>query len=204
MQTIPSYTKHSMEQSPSWRANRFSASQEIPLILWNPKVHYDIHKCPPPVPTLIQINPVQASPPYFLKIHFNIILQSTSGFSLCATCPAHFILDLITQIIFGEEYRSLRSSLFLIHLMSIHLYYISLDVFSFHVFMPISRKHVTCSPCIPHVLSIQPSIMLSLYYYFISSINYEASYYITFSNPLLLQLSFITSPYTDIFTPQHS
>jgi len=30
-----------MEQSPSWEANRFSASQEIPRILWNPKVIAD-------------------------------------------------------------------------------------------------------------------------------------------------------------------
>ena len=30
----------SMEYSPSWEANRFSASQEIPRILWNRKVHY--------------------------------------------------------------------------------------------------------------------------------------------------------------------
>ena len=30
---------YSMQQSPSWEANTFSASQKIPPILWNPKVH---------------------------------------------------------------------------------------------------------------------------------------------------------------------
>jgi hypothetical protein len=33
-----------MKQSPSWEANRFVASQEIPRVLLNPKVHNRIHK----------------------------------------------------------------------------------------------------------------------------------------------------------------
>ena len=74
------HVTNSMEHIPSWEANRFSASQ-IPCIVWNPKVHYQSHKSPPPVPVLSQINPVHTLLFHFLKNHFNIILSSIPGSS---------------------------------------------------------------------------------------------------------------------------
>ena len=62
---------HSTEQSPSWEANRFSASQEIPHISRNPKVHYRTHKRPPPVSILGQPNPVHIPTSHLLEIYLN-------------------------------------------------------------------------------------------------------------------------------------
>jgi hypothetical protein len=73
----------SMEQSPSWEANHFSASQEIPRILKNPKVHYHIHNSPPTVSILSHGNAIHAPPPgqLVLIFNYNIILPSTRGSS---------------------------------------------------------------------------------------------------------------------------
>ena len=68
---------YSMVQSPSREANWFAASQEIPRILWDPKVHYRTHKRPPPVSILGQPNPVHIPTSHFLEIHSNIIRPST-------------------------------------------------------------------------------------------------------------------------------
>jgi hypothetical protein len=54
---------YSIEQSHSWETKPFLASQEIQRISWSLRVHYSVCKIPPPVPILIQINPVHGPQP---------------------------------------------------------------------------------------------------------------------------------------------
>ena len=119
-------------QSPSWEAQWFAASQEIPRISRNPKVQYPTHKRPPTVSILGQPNPVHIPTPNLLEIHPNIIHPSTPrsphwspslrfprqdsihplSSPIRATCPAHLILlDFITRTVLVEEYKSFSSSL---------------------------------------------------------------------------------------------
>jgi len=123
---------YSMVQSPTWEANWLAASQEIPRISRNLKVHYRTHKRPPPVSILGQPNPVHIPTPHLLEIYPNIIHPSTLrspqwspylrfphqdpihtlSSPIRATCPAHLILlDFVTRTILGEKYKSFSSSL---------------------------------------------------------------------------------------------
>jgi hypothetical protein len=115
-----------MELSPSPEAANHAATEKYPNILWNPKVHYHVHKSPRLVPILRQINKIHTFPSYPSKIHFNIVHPLTSlssqwlfpsGFPtnilyafllspIRAACHAQLILlDLITLIVLGEEYK---------------------------------------------------------------------------------------------------
>ena len=71
---LPSY---SIVQSPCSEANWFAASQEIPRISRNPKVHYRTHKRPPPISILGQPNLVNLPTSHLLEIRPNIIHPST-------------------------------------------------------------------------------------------------------------------------------
>ena len=118
-----------MGQSP-W----FSASQEFPRILWNPIMLYRFHQILPLVPILGQINPVHApfsshSWIFILILSYYLHLGRAGGLFTSGlpckilsvrisplpahtTCSVHVILpDLITRLMFGEQYRPWSSSL---------------------------------------------------------------------------------------------
>jgi hypothetical protein len=109
------------KQNLSSEANSFPASQKIPRLLWNPNVHYRLRNSLPQS----QLNPLHDLTPY-VRVVLILVLSSyplpchrsglpISFFSqntlllistLRATWPVHlFVLDFITLILSGEEYK---------------------------------------------------------------------------------------------------
>jgi hypothetical protein len=118
-----------MEQSPCWESNISSASQEIPCILFNWKVHYHVHNSSPLVPIWARwiqsmpCHPVSWTFVYsssyaqvFQVVHF-FYLPHRNHLCMFFLCHMFFMVEpfhvcnLITQIIPGEKYRSWSSSL---------------------------------------------------------------------------------------------
>ena len=151
-----------------WKGIRFSASQEMPCILWNPKLHYRVYKIPPPVPVLSQVSPVHVPHPtswrYILILSCHLLVGLPSGlfpsgfptktlytpllFPICATCPAHLILlNLCTQIIVGMDYSSLSSSLW--------------NLLHFHVTSSLLGPIILFSTLFSNTLSIHTSLNVS-------------------------------------------
>ena len=80
--SLPTYLPtYLTEQSTFCAANSPQLVKKSPKFCGTQRFITAFTNTPAPVPVLSQINPVHASPPHFLKIHFNIFLPSTSGSS---------------------------------------------------------------------------------------------------------------------------
>jgi hypothetical protein len=93
-----------MELSPSRQATICTTTQELPNILWNPKAQYSVHKSPPLVAILGQINPVNATPSCLCKICLMFFSHLRLGLP-----SGLFISGFTTQILYALPFRLIRA-----------------------------------------------------------------------------------------------
>jgi hypothetical protein len=87
-----------MDLSPSWGEPKSAATQEFPRNSWNPKVHYRVHKSPPPVSILSQINPIHTIPSYLRSI---LILSTHLRLGLpSGLFPSGFLTNILYAFLF--------------------------------------------------------------------------------------------------------
>jgi hypothetical protein len=98
-----------IELSPSWEAASCAPTEELPSILWNPDIHYRVHRNTPFVPILSQIDPVHPlslgsililsthlrlglpSGLFFLAFPAISCMHSSSSHSCYMPCPSHHL-----------------------------------------------------------------------------------------------------------------
>jgi hypothetical protein len=92
-----------MEQIHYSGATSSAATQKFANMLWSTKVHYSVHKSPPLIPILSQINPAHSNQSILISSHLRLGLPSVvfpSGFptynirssyphSCYMPCPTH-------------------------------------------------------------------------------------------------------------------
>jgi hypothetical protein len=90
-----------MKLSPSWEIASCAATQELPNILWNPKVHYRVHKSPPLAPILSHINPVHTIPPYPIALTSILLLSTHLRLDLpSGLLPSGFPTNILNAFLF--------------------------------------------------------------------------------------------------------
>jgi hypothetical protein len=84
---------------PFLRSCQLCSHSRIPSILWIPKVHYPVHKSPPLVPILSQIDPVHT----ILSLLTSILLVAEYRTRMKSVLPAKFVSTKMTFRVWASE-----------------------------------------------------------------------------------------------------